>query len=89
MSGDMQSRISTAFAGIDTGTLDSVFMGLSDETQAQALRLLADPSILADTASQDRFIMGMSAEAWGELVHFEANMPAEEHAALKRALLLS
>ena len=86
---DMQGRVDSAFEGLDTTEMDSAFEGLSDETQAQALRLLADPSILADTASQDRFIMGMSDEAWEELLHFEANMTTEEHGALKRALLVS
>ena len=79
---EVSERVSAAFEGIDTGALDSSFMGLSDVAQSYAAAALADPS------QRESLIETMPIAALEELIDFVSRMPDDEQAAVQRALLL-
>ena len=81
--GETQERVNTAFQGIDTADLDASFMGMSDDAQGWATRVLQDPS------QREACIEQMPAETLEELIAFVKGMPDEEVAALERALFLT
>ncbi len=80
---DYQSRVDSAFAGLDTVEMESAYEGLSDEAQSYGVALLLHPDKLK------AYEAAMPEAVLEELKAYEAGMTPEEHAALKRALLLS
>ena len=79
---DYTSRVDGAFEGLDTADLESAYEGLSDEAQGYGVALLLHPDKLQAYEAQ------MPAHVLEELKIFESGMTPEEHAALKRAVLL-
>ena len=79
---DYTSRVDGAFDGIDTADLEAAYEGLSDEAQSYGVTLLAYPDKLQAIEE------AMPSHVLEELKVFESGMTPEEHAALRRALLL-